>query len=81
MESVPVFLEEFMNAYFYVFTQHDFRICNAIGKTCGVVFAEDEHEALMQANKACGSENTALQFIEKIDPDQGYCFTVYKASI
>lgn len=68
-----------MNIYFCVFTQHEHRTSRVIGKTCCVVQAESEDEARQKAYEKCGGESSAFQFVEKIDPQDGFIFTFYKS--
>lgn len=70
-----------MKPYFYVYRQHNVRTGEPIGKTCGVVFADDEESALAKADSLCGSDVSTLDFITEINEKDGYRFTVYKSSI
>ena len=68
-----------MNIYFCVFTQHEHRTGRVIGKTCCIVQAESEDEAREKAYEKCGGECSALQFVQRIEPCDGFVFTFYKS--
>ncbi len=68
-----------MNIYFCVFTQHEHRTGRVIGKTCCIVQAENEDEAMEKAYEKCGGESSSFQFVQKIDLDHGFVFTFYKS--
>ena len=68
-----------MNIYFCVFTQHEHRTSRVIGKTCCIVQAVSEDEAREKAYEKCGGECSALQFVQRIEPCDGFVFTFYKS--
>lgn len=69
-----------MKLYFYVLSQHNCRTGAILGKTCGVLQAKDEDQALKKLEKRIGL-NTALCSIEEFSPVSGYEFTVYKSEM
>lgn len=65
-----------MKLYFYVLSQHSYRTGKIIGKTCGVLRAKDEDQALKKLNNKIG-ENTSLCSLDEFSPVKGYEFSVY----
>ena len=74
-------MEQLINQYIYfcVFTQHEHRIGRVIGKACCIVQAESEDEAREKAYEKCGGECSALQFVQRFEPCDGFVFTFYKS--
>lgn len=70
-----------MKIYFCVYRQHHFRTGAEIGKTCCVIAAENEDEALEKAYGLCGSDSSTFHSIEEINPSEGYSYTVYKSAM
>lgn len=70
-----------MKPYFYVYRQCNVRTGVPIGKTCGVVFADNEEDARTKADRLSGSDVSVMEFITEINEKDGYQFTVYKSSI
>ena len=70
-----------MKHYFFTMTQHHFRDGSVIGRKCGTVTAENEEDATEKALELAGNEGTTFDSIEEYNPDAGYCFTVYKATL
>lgn len=70
-----------MKIYFCVFSQHDFRTGEVIGKSCCVVQARDEDEAKEKAYELCGSDNSAYCCAEEVKPNEGYVYTVYRKAM
>lgn len=68
-----------MKLFFYVITQHQSRTGEPIGKTCGVLYAENEEEAREKVFAEVGNDSASFQFAEEIDPEKGFHFTVYKS--
>lgn len=69
-----------MKAFFFCMTICSARTGAALGKRCGVVFADSEDEAESIAWEKYGSDSACSLWVEEV-PEDGYDFTVYKSEI
>ena len=70
-----------MRVYFFTLNQHHFRDGRVIGRICGVVTGKDEEEAEKKALELAWSNNTSSLVLQEIDPEKGFVYCVYTASM
>lgn len=70
-----------MKAYYFTLTQTQRRTGEPIGKTVGVVFAQNEDEARDKAWELAGSDTACGLEVFEADMEKGFKFTVYKSQI
>lgn len=70
-----------MKFYFFTLKQHHFRDGRVIGRICGIVTGNDEDEAEKKAVELAWTNNTSSLRLQEIDPEKGFVYRVYKASM
>ncbi len=70
-----------MKLYFGVITQYHWRNARSVGKTGCVVSASSEDEARDKLWQRYGGENSVLNSVLEINPEDGYSYTVYKSEM
>ncbi len=69
-----------MKLYFYVLRQFNTRTLIPLGKTCGVLQAEDSEQALNKVNLLIGNVSS-LEMMEEFYAENGFSYTVYRSSM
>lgn len=70
-----------MRFYFFTLKQHHYRDGSEIGRICGVVTGNDEDEAEKRALKLAWNNNTSSLVLQEFEPENGFVYCVYKASV
>lgn len=67
--------------FYFVIKQFHHRNGTVIGKTVGVVSAENIEEARQKVINEYVSDNSVLEFVEEMDTQKGFSYTVYKSAL
>lgn len=67
--------------FYFVIKQFHHRNGTVIGKTVGVVSANNLEEATQKVINEYVSDNSVLEFVEEIDTQKGFSYTVYKSAL
>ena len=67
--------------FYFVIKQFHHRNGTVIGKTVGVVSAENIEEARQKVINEYLSDNSVLEFVEEMDTQKGFSYTVYKSAL
>lgn len=67
--------------FYFVIKQFHHRNGTVIGKTVGVVSATSLEEAEEKILKDYVSNNSVLEFVEEMDTQKGFSYTVYKSAL
>lgn len=67
--------------FYFVIKQFHHRNGTVIGKTVGVVSAISLEEAEEKILKDYVSDNSVLEFVEEMDTQKGFSYTVYKSAL
>ena len=67
--------------FYFVIKQFHHRNGTVIGKTVGVVSAENIEEARQKVVREYVSDNSILEFVEETDTQKGFSYTVYKSAL
>ncbi len=68
-----------MKLFYYAFSQHHHRTFEKTGVTVGVLQAADLEEAKAKVSERL-SPNCALKFVEELNTEEGWEFSVYRSS-
>ena len=67
--------------FYFVIKQFHHRNGTVIGKMVGVVSADDLEEAIHKIISEYASDNSVLEFIDEIDAQKGFSYTIYKSAL
>lgn len=67
--------------FYFVVKQFHHRNGTVIGKTVGVVSADNLEDATQKVISEYVSDNSVLEFVEEMDAQKGFSYTVYKSAL
>lgn len=67
--------------FYFVVKQFHHRNGTVIGKMVGVVSADNLEDATQKVISEYVSDNSALEFVEEMDTQKGFSYTVYKSAL
>ena len=67
--------------FYFVIKQFHHRNGTVIGKTVGVISADNLEDATQKVISEYASDNSVLEFIDEIDAQKGFSYTVYKSAL
>lgn len=67
--------------FYFVIKQFHHRNGTVIGKTAGVVLADNLEDATQKVISEYVSDNSVLEFVAEMDAQKGFSYTVYKSAL
>lgn len=67
--------------FYFVVKQFHYRNGTVIGKTVGVVSADNLEDATQKVISEYVSDNSVLEFVAEMDTQKGFSYTVYKSAL
>ena len=67
--------------FYFVVKQFHHRNGTIIGKIVGVVSAKNLEDATQKVISEYVSDNSVLEFVEEMDTQKGFSYTVYKSAL
>lgn len=67
--------------FYFVIKQFHHRNGTVIGKTVGVISADNLEDATQKVISEYVSENSVLEFVAEMDAQKGFSYTVYKSAL
>ena len=72
-------MEENKKLFYFVLKQYHHRQGTVIGKTVGILYADNVEEAEQIVRKKHISEFSTLEFVEEVNGE--FCYTVYRSAM